>query len=90
MVSRDIRYKIIKPMLKEGDIQKFTDIFNVVPISVVAVDMGKRTTRFKKLVEDLETIKLEDFLMIGRLCMLSSTEILFLVDNELIHRKIKT
>ena len=90
MVSRDIRYKLIKPMLNDGDIQKFTDIFRVVPIQIVARDLGKRGDRFKELVDGLVNFKLKDLLIMANICTLSTTEMFLLVENELVHRKIKT
>jgi len=90
MISRDIRYTIIKPMLNEGKIQKFSDIFTFIKSSIVANDLGKRITRFKQLTEKVEEFKVSELLIIARLCNLSTTEIFKLIENELSARQIKT
>jgi len=41
MQPRDSRYELIKPMLKEGKITTFQDIFKYIKKSVVAADLQK-------------------------------------------------
>jgi len=41
MEHRDHRYPTIKPMLDQGRIKSFTDIFLYLPKSVLAADLGK-------------------------------------------------
>jgi hypothetical protein len=89
MISRDIRYTIIKPMLNEGKIQKFSDIFKFIPMSVVAGDLGKRSTRFKELVEKVEEFDVNELLIIARMFDLTVAEIFKLVEKELSNRHIK-
>ena len=58
---RDPRYDTIKGLLKEGkEIKKFTDIFNWIPFSIVANDLGTNRPRMKKMTIDPALWKLEE------------------------------
>ena len=54
MREPDKRYDIIKPMLNEGKIQRFLDIFHYQKKTVVARDLGKRGPRFDYLIHRVE------------------------------------
>ena len=89
MVSRDIRYTIIKPLLDQGRIQTFSDIFIHIPFSVVGDDLGKRSTRFRELIQGVEKFQLKELLIIARMFNLSNAEMFKLVENELSSRQSK-
>jgi len=65
---RDPRYDTIRGLLQEKAIEKFTDIFNWIPYTVVANDFGTNNQRIKKMVADPslwtlgEIYKLADFI----------------------------
>ncbi|HEY4337559.1 MAG TPA: hypothetical protein VGM89_16720 [Puia sp.] len=46
MGTKDPRYDLIKPMLSQGQIESFADIFKYIKKTVVANDMGKKVDRF--------------------------------------------
>jgi hypothetical protein len=46
MGTKDSRYDLIKPMLSQGQIETFADIFKYIKKTVVANDMGKKVDRF--------------------------------------------
>jgi hypothetical protein len=46
------RYDTIQGLLKLGAIKKFTEIFNYIPYSVVAKDLGTNNPRMKKMTVD--------------------------------------
>lgn len=89
MGSRDVRYQTIKPMLNEGSIKTFSDIFKFIKKSVVAADLGKRTTRFSELIERVEEFEVKELLMIARLCNLTIAEMFKLVEAELSNRQFR-
>ena len=72
MQPRDPRYELIKPMLKEGKITTFQDIFKYIKKSVVAADLGKKVNRFSRLMEHVEDFVVKDLLLIGRFCNLTA------------------
>ncbi|MBN9381222.1 MAG: hypothetical protein J0H74_10665 [Chitinophagaceae bacterium] len=89
MRPRDPRYEIIKPMLNEGKIQSFPDIFKFIKKSVVAADLGKRGPRFTELINRVEDFTVKELLIIARLCGLTEAEMFKLVEMELVKRKSK-
>jgi hypothetical protein len=70
---KDPRYSTIQGLLKEGALNKFTDIFNWIPYTVVATDYSTNHNRMKKMIADpslwtLEEIyKLADLIGFNRL-----------------------
>ena len=86
MGLRDVRYETIKPMLNEGKIQTFSDIFKFIKKSIVAADLGKNSNRFNELIERVEDFQVKELLRIALFCNLTSTEMFRLVDNELIKK----
>lgn len=89
MRPRDPRYEIIKPMLNEGKIQSFPDIFKFIKKSVVAADLGKRGPRFTELIHKVEDFTIKELQIIARLCDLTMEEMFKLVAAELAKRKLK-
>lgn len=57
---RDPRYDTIRGLLKEGAIEKFTDIFKWIPYTVVAGEYGANHVRMKKMVADPSLWTLEE------------------------------
>ena|ERR1700754_1154696 len=87
MIKRDERYELVRPMLAIGKIKSFSDIFKVVPKTIVAADLGTKVDRFNKLMKRIEKFTLEDIFTIGRYCDLSVHEILDLVETEYLQNK---
>jgi hypothetical protein len=82
---KDIRYNSIVPMFKGNNIKEFKDIFEYVPRSVVAEDIGKKVTRFDQL-EDITALEL---FMLGNLCELNLAKMFSLVKAQLIQNNKK-
>jgi hypothetical protein len=89
MRPRDPRYEVIKPMLNDGKINSFPDIFKFIKKSVVAADLGKRGPRFTELINKVEDFTVKELLIIARLCGLTSAEMFKLVEAELAKRNNK-
>lgn len=83
LLQRDPRFETIKPMMREGKIKTFSDIFRYVKITMVARSLGKRTERFKELVETLNDFYIRDLVLIAHLFGLTIEEMLHLVARQL-------
>src|SRR5690349_12179945 len=83
LLQRDPRFETIKPMMREGKIKTFSDIFRYVKITMVARSLGKRTERFKELVETLNDFYIRDLVLIAHLFGLTMDEMLNLVARQL-------
>jgi|GEM_PF-586851 len=82
MMMRDQRYQSIKPLFLKNKIQTFRDIFNVVPRSVVASDLGKENDRFMELTGNMGEFTIQELALIGNFCSLTLSEMFTLVANE--------
>ena len=82
MSSRDRRYSVVKLFYDQGKIQTFKDIFEFIPKSVVAKDLGKKVDRFTVLINKVEKFKVEELFRIGRFCSLDEDAIMNLVLKE--------
>lgn len=82
MIGRDKRYSYVKPLVEAGKIKTLNDIFEVVPKTVVATDVGKRTTEFSELMNKVQKFTLELLFIIGSLCDLDDETIVRLAMNE--------
>jgi hypothetical protein len=80
---KDIRYNIIKPLLLQGQIASFTDIFKYIPKSVVAIDLGLNVSRFTRSIENVGTFRVGDLLQLAELCGIDPMEMFGLVDKQL-------
>lgn len=82
MMMRDQRYQFIKPLFLKNKIQTFRDIFNVVPRSVVASDLGKENDRFMELTGNMGEFTIQELALIGNFCSLTLSEMFTLIGNE--------
>ena len=89
MKMRDDRYDLIRPMLNDGKILSFNDIFKFIPKTVVATDLGKKVDRFSELMKRVEKFTLEELFTIGRFCSLDEMQILILAKDEYLKNKSK-
>lgn len=87
MGSRDKRYGNIKPMFKVGKIKYFNDIFQFVPKTIVATDLGKKVDRFSVLMKRIDRFTLEELFMVASFCSLNEKQMIKLVMNEYFQQK---
>jgi hypothetical protein len=69
-------------MFNDGKIKTLNDIFEFVPKTVVANDLGKKVDRFTALINKVERFTLEDLFRIAKLCDLEESQILQLVMKD--------
>jgi hypothetical protein len=89
MIKRDSRYNVIKAMIADGNIVTFNDIFEYIPKTIVATDLGKKVDRFNKLMKKVDGFTLEEIYRIGSFCGLSERQIYELVEAEYFKGKSK-
>lgn len=59
-MSKDKRYITVKNLISGGYIKAFQDIFDTLPKSVVARDLGMNNTRFTKLKNNVDLFSLRE------------------------------
>lgn len=87
MGSRDKRYGHIKPMFKTGKIKSFNDIFQFIPKTIDATDLGKKVDRFSVLMKRIDRFTLEELFMVASFCSLNEKQMIKLVMNEYFRQK---
>ena len=80
--NRDHRYDLIKPMIENGKIIFFNDIFKYIPKTVVAKDLGKKVDRFNTLMSRVEEFMLQDLFIIAGFFEIDEDVIVRLVMND--------
>jgi hypothetical protein len=84
--ERDTRYRLIQALLRNGQLHSFDQVFDYVPITVVASDLHIKASTLHKYLGDGISIKLKHILTIGGFCELTESELICLVIN-FFHRK---
>jgi hypothetical protein len=79
MIKRDHRYDLIKPMIANGKIESFNDIFKYIPKTVVAKDLGKKVDRFNTLMSNVEEFMLSDLFIIATFFEIDEDDIVRLI-----------
>ena len=87
MGNRDPRYDLIKPMLSEGNIVSFTDIFKYIPKTIVANDLGKKVDRFTVMMNHVEKFTLEEVFRLAAMCKLTDEQMFALMHNEYVKKR---
>jgi hypothetical protein len=59
-MSKDRRYTTVKNLISGGYIKTFREIFDTLPKSVVARDLGMNNVRFSKLIQNVDQFVLKD------------------------------
>lgn len=86
MGTRDPRYDLINPMLSQGQIVSFTDIFKYIKKTVVANDLGKKVDRFTIMMEQPKKFSVEDVYEMADLFSIDAKKMFELIYNENLKR----
>jgi len=86
MGTRDPRYDLIKPMLSQGQIESFADIFKYIKKTVVANDLGKKVDRFTVMMEHPKKFSVGDVYEMAELFSIDVTKMFDLLYKEELKR----
>jgi hypothetical protein len=64
-MKRDQRYKYVKFLLDKGEIKSFNEIFDTLPKTVLAKDMGFKMVRLNKLLSRPARFTLRDIFIMA-------------------------
>jgi hypothetical protein len=79
---RDPRYNLIRPKYKRDEIRLFSDIFQTLPRSLVAKDLGKEKGRFNELVDNPNEFTWLELKKFSSNCEMSISEFCLLIEKE--------
>ena len=77
----------VKKLITLGQLDSFEEIFDIVPKSVVARDLGMNNMRFSKLISDLGRFMLQDLHRMADFIEVDGTILVMLADNQFMANK---
>lgn len=80
---KDQRYYAIKSLIETKRINSLEEVFKIIPLSVVRVDMNANYNTLRKRVHNGDTLTLKDFRLMGELFEVDPAEILHLALMDL-------
>jgi len=81
-MPKDKRYKALRIMIEGGHITTFREIFDTIPKSVIAADLGFNNTRMNKVLDNVDRFIIRDLFKIASLIGVEEIMIMQLVCNE--------
>jgi hypothetical protein len=81
---KDRRYAVVKSLLGNGYFTKFSEIFTILPKSVVARDLGMNNLRFSKIINRPELFLIQD---VGLMARRTDVDLSVLMDLILLELK---
>jgi hypothetical protein len=67
MWGTDPRYKHVRSIWNAGDLQSFSEIFSIIPKSIVSDDLGLNYGRFSKKVHNPELLIFREIILLSEL-----------------------
>jgi len=80
-MAKDRRYTTARHLIVDGHTKSFRDIFNDIPKSVVARDLGINNVRFSKLINNVELFVLGELYRIAGLIEIERKALLDLIEQ---------
>ena len=77
----------VKKLITLGQLDSFEEIFDIVPKSVVARDLGMNNMRFSKLISDLGRFMLQDLHRMADFIEVDGTILVMLADKQFMANK---
>ncbi len=78
-MAKDPRYKTLKVMLETGNVHTLEEVFNIVPKTVVAADLGINYTRFLARLKKPGGFTLDELLRLAVLSEIDNKTLISLV-----------
>jgi hypothetical protein len=81
-MPQDNRYTVVRILIENGHIKTFKQIFDYIPISVVAIDYGSNYVRFKRSISRPNSFKLRDINILASLFEVDFMKMIELILNQ--------
>lgn len=86
-MERDPRYKAVKHLVDKGEIMMFNQIFDFIPKSKVAADLGIQNVRFTSLMNHIERFSLQELFILAKFFELDDRAMFNLAYNQYLQQK---
>ena len=88
-MGKDRRYNTVKLLIEAGHIIEFSELFDHIPRSVVANDLGTNYNRLARLITHTEHFTLEELVTLSNFFDVDSKTMVDLAFNQMIRKKVK-
>mgnify|MGYP003576361465 FL=1 len=88
-MGKDRRYNTVKLLIEAGHITEFSHIFDHIPRSVVANDLGTNYNRLARLITHTEHFTLEELVTLSNFFDVDSKTMVDLAFHQLIRKRVK-
>lgn len=79
---KDQRYKAIKSLIESKNIQRFKDIFTIVPISTVREDMKINYNTLRRRIDNVDLLTVRDIRLMAKLFDVEDVLLFQLIQSE--------
>ncbi len=81
-MDKDKRIKTVKILIGTGDITEFGQVFDHIPKTTVAKNLGYHFTRMAKMVEDVNEIRAKDIFLLSSYFEIDAKVLFDLIYNQ--------
>jgi hypothetical protein len=84
---KDKRYSTVKKLIVSDQLNSFPEIFDIIPKSVVAKDLGMNNMRFSRLMNDVGRFMLKDLHRLADFIEVEGAILVMLADKQFMANK---
>ncbi|WP_276484071.1 hypothetical protein [Paraflavitalea pollutisoli] len=86
-MHKDNRYDVIKVMIEAGKITEFSQLFEYIPKSVMAIDLNSSYRRLSRLAKQLDKLEMGELYAISKLVGIRMEVVYGLAEKQFLARK---
>jgi hypothetical protein len=86
-MAKDNRYKAVKAMFDMNNFKSFKELFDIIPKSVVATDLGIHYNRFVTKISKPEDFSLQELIMLSNLIEVTPAVLIDLAMKDIESKK---
>ena len=81
-MQKDKRYGIVKKLVNTGHITTFSEVLEILPKTVISLDLKMHNLTFNKIIKDPERFRMGDISRLASLIEIDKREFIKLISNE--------
>ncbi len=81
-MAKDKRYSVVQKLILGGYLKTFNEIFDTLPKSVIAADLGLNSTRINRVIDNNGRFFVDDLFRLAALLDVPEIKIMELVCNQ--------
>ena len=86
---KDQRYKAIKSLIESRNIQRFKDIFTIIPISTVREDMKINYNTLRRRIDNVDLLTVRDIRLMAKLFDVEDVLLFQLIQSDYLNQPVQ-